>query len=137
MPTDKADTLLGSLPQNINIYSAKVDYTLPLKKGAKFEAGAKTSYVETDNNAIYDSVNYGMRVRDDGRSNHFIYKENVNAAYVNYSRSLSKKWFGQFGLRLENTNATGDQVTTGQKFDRHYTQLFPTAFIQFKPSDKK
>ena len=136
MPTDKADTLLGSLPQNINIYSAKVDYTLPLKKGAKFEAGAKTSYVETDNNAIYDSINYGIRVRDDGRSNHFIYKENVNAAYVNYSRSLSKKWFGQFGLRLENTNATGDQVTTGQKFDRHYTQLFPTAFIQFKPSDK-
>jgi hypothetical protein len=136
IPTDKADTLLGSLPQDINIYSAKVDYTLPLKKGAKFEAGVKTSYVETDNNAIYDSVNYGIRVRDNGRSNHFIYKENVNAAYVNYSRALSKKWFGQFGLRLENTNATGDQVTTGEKFDRHYTQLFPTAFIQYKASDK-
>ena len=136
MPTNKADTLLGSLPQDINIYSAKVDYTLPLKKGAKFEAGGKTSFVETDNNAIYDSLNYGIRVPDIGRSNHFIYKENVNAAYVNYSRPLTKKWFGQFGLRLENTNATGDQVTTGQDFDRHYTQLFPTAFIQFKPSDK-
>src|SRR5678816_2955791 len=77
-----------------------------------------------------------MRVRDYGRSNHFIYEENVNAAYVNYSRPLTKKWFGQFGLRLENTNATGDQVTTGQKFDRHYTQLFPTAFIQYKASEK-
>jgi hypothetical protein len=136
MPTEKADTLLGNLPQDIHIYSAKVDYTLPLKKGAKFEAGIKTSYVETDNNAIYDSVNYGIRVPDYGRSNHFIYKENVNAAYVNYSRPFTKKWFGQFGLRLENTNATGNQVTTGQNFDRHYTQLFPTAFIQFKPSDK-
>lgn len=135
-PTDKADTLLGSLPQNINIYTGKIDYTKPLKKGAKFEAGFKTSFVETDNNAIYDSVNYGVRVRDIGRSNHFIYKENVNAAYVNYSKPFSKKWFGQFGLRLENTNAKGDQVTTGQKFDRHYTQLFPTAYIQFKPSDK-
>jgi len=136
MPTKKADTLVGSLPQEIDIYSAKVDYTLPLKKGAKFEAGVKTSFVETDNNAVYDSVNYGTRVPDYGRSNHFIYKENVNAAYVNYTRPLSKKWFGQFGLRLENTNATGDQVTTGENFDRHYTQLFPTAFIQFKPSDK-
>src|SRR5688572_14556129 len=136
MPTKKADTLLGSLPQEIDIYSAKVDYTLPLKKGAKFEAGLKTSFVETDNNAIYDSVNYGMRVPDYGRSNHFIYEENVNAAYVNYSRPLTKKWFGQFGLRLENTNATGDLVTTGQKFDRHYTQLFPTAFIQYKASEK-
>ncbi len=136
VPTYKPDTLLGSLPQDINIYTARVDYTKPLKKGAKFEAGLKTSFVETDNNAIYDSLNYGQRVPDYGRSNHFIYKENVNAAYVNYSRPFSKKWFGQFGLRLENTNATGDQVTTGQKFDRNYTQLFPTAFIQFKPSEK-
>ena len=136
IPTYKADTLLGNLPQDIYIYTARVDYTKPLKKGAKFEAGLKTSFVETDNNAIYDSINYGERVQDIGRSNHFIYQENVNAAYVNYSRPFSKKWFGQFGLRLENTNATGDQVTTGQTFDRHYTQLFPTAFIQFKPSDK-
>jgi hypothetical protein len=136
IPTNKPDTLLGDLPQDINIYSAKVDYTLPLKKGAKFEAGLKTSFVETDNNAIYDSINYGLRVPDYGRSNHFIYQENVNAAYVNYSRPFTKKWFGQFGLRLENTNATGDQVTTSQNFDRHYTQLFPTAFIQYKASDK-
>ncbi|HEV8271794.1 MAG TPA: outer membrane beta-barrel family protein [Chitinophagaceae bacterium] len=136
IPTDKPDTLIGSLPQDINIYTAKVDYTLPLKKGAKFEAGLKTSFVETDNNAVYDSINYGIIVPDYGRSNHFIYKENVNAAYVNYSRPFTKKWFGQFGLRLENTNATGDQVTTGQNFDRHYTQLFPTAFIQYKANDK-
>ena len=136
VPTNKPDTLIGSLPQDINVYTAKVDYTLPLKKGAKFEAGLKTSFVETDNNAVYDSINYGIIVPDYGRSNHFIYQENVNAAYVNYSRPFSKKWFGQFGLRLENTNATGDQVTTNQQFDRHYTQLFPTAFIQYKPSDK-
>jgi outer membrane receptor protein involved in Fe transport len=136
IPTVKADTLLGSLPQDINIYTARMDYTKPLKKGAKFEAGLKTSFVETDNNAIYDSLNYGRKVRDIGRSNHFIYNENVNAGYVNYSRPFSKKWYGQFGLRVENTNAKGNQVTTGQRFDRHYTQLFPTAFIQFKPSDK-
>jgi iron complex outermembrane recepter protein len=136
IPTVKADTLLGDLPQDITIYTARVDYTKPLKKGAKFEAGLKTSFVETDNNAIYDSLNYGVRVRDNGRSNHFIYNENVNAAYVNYSRPFTKKWYGQFGLRLENTNAKGNQVTTVQRFDRHYTQLFPTAFLQFKPSDK-
>lgn len=136
VPTIKADTLLGNLPQDINIYTAKADYVKPLKKGAKFEAGLKTSLVKTDNNAVYDSLNYGVKVRDIGRSNHFIYRENVNAAYVNYSRPFNKKWYGQFGLRLENTNAKGDQVTTGDDFDRHYTQLFPTAFIQYKASDK-
>lgn len=136
IPTIKADTLLGSLPQNINIYSAKMDYLHPLKKGAKFEAGVKTSFVKTDNNAVYDSVNYGIKVRDIGRSNHFIYEENVNAAYVNFSRPISKKIFGQLGLRVENTNTKGKQITTNQQFERNYTQLFPTAFVQYKINEK-
>lgn len=136
MPTVKADTLYGNLPQDINIYTARVDYTHPLKKGAKLEAGAKSGFVKTNNNAIYDSLNYGVRVRDIGRSNHFIYDENVNAAYVNYSKPFTKKLFGQFGVRVENTNAKGNQITTGEKFDRHYTQVFPTAFFQFKANAK-
>ena len=136
IPTIKADTLLGNLPQDINIYSAKMDYLHPLKKGAKFEAGVKTSFVKTDNNAVYDSINYGVRVRDIGRSNHFIYEENVNAAYVNFSRPISKKVFGQLGLRVENTNTKGKQITTNQQFERNYTQLFPTAFVQYKINEK-
>src|SRR6266487_4785118 len=70
-------------------------------------------------------------VHDFNRSNYFIYEENINAAYVNLNKPLNKKWGAQFGLRVENTNAKGNQVTTNQKFDRHYTQLFPTAFVQY------
>ncbi len=136
LPTIKADTLLGNLPQQINIYTAKMDYSHPLKKGAKFEAGIKTSFVKTDNNAVYDSVNYGIKVRDIGRSNYFIYEENVNAAYVNYSKPFSKKLSGQFGVRVENTNAKGNQVTTAAKFKRNYTQIFPTAFFQYIANEK-
>jgi iron complex outermembrane recepter protein len=132
----KSDTLLGSLPQQINIYTAKADYLHPLKNNAKFEAGIKTSFVKTDNNAVYDSLNNGVRVRDIGRSNHFLYDENVNAAYVNYSRPLGKKWSAQFGLRVEHTNAKGTQVTTGEKFDRNYVQLFPTTYIQYQLNEK-
>jgi iron complex outermembrane recepter protein len=136
IPTIKADTLLGDLPQDINIYTAKMDYLHPLKNGAKFEAGIKTSFVKTDNNAVYDSINYGVRVRDIGRSNYFIYDENVNAAYVNYSRPFGKKFSGQFGVRMENTIAKGNQVTTGEKFKRNYTQVFPTAFLQYIANEK-
>ncbi len=135
-PSAVPDTLLGNLPQDINIYSAKVDYLHPMKKGAKFEAGIKTSFVKTDNNAIYDSVQNGEMVPDINRSNHFVYQENVNAAYVNYSRPLSKKLSGQFGLRLEHTNSKGNQITTGETFTRNYVQLFPTAYLQFT-ADKK
>ena len=41
---------------NFYIYTAKVDYVQPFKKGLKFEAGFKTSFVETDNVARYDSL---------------------------------------------------------------------------------
>jgi hypothetical protein len=108
----------------------------PITKTSKFEAGVKSSIVRTDNNANYDSIQFGNVIRDINRSNHFIYEENINAAYANMSTSFSKKWTAQLGLRLENTNAKGRQLTTGQNFDRHYTQLFPTAYFQYKANDK-
>jgi iron complex outermembrane receptor protein len=140
--------LLGDLPQNITIYSGKVDYSKPLKKGAKFEAGVKSSYVNTDNNARYDSLINGQLKLDSARYNNFNYKENVNAVYLNYSRPLGKKWSGQFGLRAENTNAKGYSdgfefntaqnkfIATVKTFDRHYTQIFPTAYLQYSANEK-
>ncbi len=146
--TKAPEVLMGNLPTDIRIYSGKVDYTLPLKKGAKFEAGIKSSYVKNDNNARYDSIKTNMMVLDSARSNHFIYDENINAAYVNYSRPLGKKWSAQFGLRLENTNAKGiskgyaynTQLKkfeyTETKFNRSYSQLFPTVYLQYTASEK-
>ena len=147
-PTFRPDTLLGSLPQNIKIYTGKTDYSHPLKKGAKFEAGIKTSFVTTDNDGVYNNLINSQPILDSGRSNHFIYKENVNAAYVNYSRPLGKKWSGQFGLRIENTNSDGHSSgyefnATENKFSyvnkyfkRKYTQLFPTAYLQYTLNEK-
>lgn len=146
IPTFTPDTLLGSLPQDINIYTAKIDYSHPLKKGAKIEAGVKVGLVKTDNDAVYDSLLNNKRILDRGRSNHFVYEENVNAAYVNFSKEFSKKLSGQFGLRLENTNAKGRSmgqafrnnvwVPFDTTFNRHYTQLFPTAYLQYTVNEK-
>jgi iron complex outermembrane recepter protein len=132
----KADTLIAALPQNINIYSGRVDYLHPLKKGARFEAGIKVSMVRTDNNARYDSIQYGQKVNDLNRTNHFIYEENINAAYVNLSTPISKKLSAQLGLRVENTASTGNQVTQNKQFKNDYSGLFPTAYFQYKVDDK-
>ena len=132
----KPDTLLGSLPQDIAIYSLKVDYLKPLKKGARFEAGIKSSFVKTDNNASYDSLKNNSLIHDFGRSNHFVYDENINAAYINYSRPISKKISGQFGIRMEHTHSNGNQITTGIVFKRDYVQLFPTAYLQYQANPK-
>ncbi len=132
----RPDTLLGNLPQQINIYSIKLDYTKPLKKGARFEAGVKSSFVKTDNNAAYDSIRNGNVIHDLNRSNHFVYDENINAAYVNYSRPINKKLSAQLGLRMEHTHSTGNQITSNTVFARDYVQLFPTMYIQYQPSQK-
>jgi len=142
------DTLYGVLPQNIYIYSAKVDYVHPFKKGLKFEAGIKTSFVETDNVARYDSLINNNTKLDSARRNDFVYKENINAAYINFSKQLNKKISAQLGLRLENTSASGN--STGYAFDMdkekfvdfdttfnlNYTQLFPTLYVQYAMNEK-
>jgi len=142
-PVGMQETLLGSLPQTIEIVSGKIDYTKPLKKGAKFEAGLKASNVKTDNNAVYENVINNNAVLDSTLSNHFVYKEKIAAAYVNYSRPLGKKWSGQFGLRLEKTVADGDSrgfvynnaqgkfIPFLETFNRDYAQLFPTMYLQY------
>lgn len=122
--------LRGHLPGRIHIITGKLDYTHPLKKGAKFEAGVKSSYVKNDNDAQYSYIENGNQIFDASRSNHFIYQENVNAAYVNYSRQFNK-WGVQLGLRMENTNVKGNQLTIKEKFDSSYLQVFPTTYVSY------
>ncbi len=130
------ETIKGLVPSAIDIYSAKADFSKTLHGGIKFEAGLKSSYVTTDNNAQYGNIQNGQYTTDSGRSNHFLYKENINAAYVNFGKQFNKKWSGQLGLRAENTVMKGDQLTTGQNFNRDYTQLFPTVYIGYTLNEK-
>ncbi len=133
-PTSEPMVLKGHLPSYINIYSVKSDYTLPLKSGGSLEAGIKSSYVKTDNLVDYERQAVDKWVPD-ARSNHFIYDENINAAYINLNKPV-KKWNFQGGLRLENTTAKGFQVTNDSTFHRHFTDLFPSAFVSYNLNKK-
>ncbi len=134
--------LTGHLPSAINIYTFKTDYTRPLAKGYKLETGIKLSYVNTDNTAAYyDLVNNVAEV-DTTKTNHFLYHENINAAYVNMTKQY-KKLTAQIGVRLENTNYSGHQLGNGvsvinqdSSFSRSYVNLFPTAFFSYDLNDK-
>jgi len=124
--------LVGDIPSLIDIYSIKSDYTHPMKGNMRFDAGFKVSYVDNDNQVDYMRLDNGNWVPD-GRSNHFVYDENINAAYV----SLNKKWkkfSAQTGLRLENTISKGHQLTTDSSFKRNYTSLFPTVYLNYEAS---
>ncbi|MEN0053239.1 MAG: outer membrane beta-barrel protein [Mucilaginibacter sp.] len=127
--------LTDNLPSTINIYSAKADYTHPLKGKAKLEAGFKSSYVNTDNAANYFNVIDNVSAIDYNNTNRFLYKENINAAYINFNKDFGR-FSLQTGLRLENTNGSGHQLGNAQRpdssFVKHYTNLFPTAYFSYK-----
>jgi iron complex outermembrane receptor protein len=128
-------------PTNIDIYSFKADYTMNWLKG-RLGLGAKVSYVTSANNfQEYDLESTG-RVLDSLSSDNFNYNENINAAYLNYSRTFVKGPTLQAGLRVENTNSKGNSVGWQQvtadyspydsTFPRHYTDLFPSASLSWK-----
>lgn len=129
-----ADMLVGSLPSDIKIYSAKADYIHPFTSGLKMEAGLKFSFVNTDNTAGYYNMVNGTQTVDYEKTNQFQYTENINAAYVNFSKTI-KKWGFQSGLRVENTTYEGNQFGNPQRtdsaFKKSYTSAFPTTYISY------
>ncbi|MEJ8800509.1 TonB-dependent receptor domain-containing protein [Pontibacter sp. H249] len=130
----KYEFLQSDNPIAYNIYSAKVDFGKTIGK-AKVELGAKASYVKSDNELQFFEVADGQRINDPKRSNHFVYEENIYAAYANVSTSLSKNLTMQAGLRAEQTISTGLLVTKNEKNDRNYLDFFPSIFLQQKVSD--
>lgn len=133
-PTDSGQ-LRGLIPSTISIWSGRADYTQTLSKSLKLEAGWKSSYVTTDNTAYYDNLLSGAWEPDYGKTNHFIYRENINAVYLNLNKELGK-WSIQTGVRFENTNYRGHQLGNPMKpdsaFDRQYNNIFPTTYISYQ-----
>jgi outer membrane receptor protein involved in Fe transport len=127
--------LRAFLPSNISIYSFRAAYIHPLKNKAKFEAGVKSSLVKIDNRAPYETFDnsFDEWVTDPIRADHFRYRENINAAYINFNKEF-KKWSFQTGLRYEATSSKGTQVLKNKSYPRDYGQLFPTLYVNYNVS---
>ncbi|RZL13428.1 MAG: hypothetical protein EOO89_17550, partial [Pedobacter sp.] len=129
-----ANSLITDQDGMINVQSFKTDYVYPFSKSAKFEAGFKTSFVQSDNDVKFFDIISQQQVLDPLRSNHFIYNENINALYTSFAKEFKKTDF-QIGLRMEHTNTKGNQLATGQSFSRGYVNFFPSAVVNQKLSE--
>ena len=123
-------SLRNALPTDIRIGVGSLDYTQPLWKG-KWEVGIKASRVYTDNNAAYEILDGQKWVNDSTRTNHFTYLEQVNAAYTDFGSTVLG-WDYKVGVRAEQTISTGDLITTGEKNDGRYIDLFPSLSLHKK-----
>jgi len=124
-----SDTIIYNMlsPSDINIFSLRSDYEQNFAKG-RLGLGFKFSYVTTKNDFQQYNVSpsYDEKWMDTLHSNDFDYKEHVNAAYVNYNRTL-KGWALQAGLRVENTNTKGES-TGYSSGGGGYITTTPTSF---------
>jgi iron complex outermembrane receptor protein len=134
-PGGYEESIQGDLPSRIRILSAKADYTQHIGEKMKVEAGWKSSRVSTNNLAEYYFRHNNNWQPDLGKTNHFLYTENIHAAYANAEQQL-KRFTIQGGLRFEHTayDATqlGNAARKDSSFSRRYNSLFPTAYITYK-----
>ncbi|WP_158795587.1 TonB-dependent receptor domain-containing protein [Pedobacter sp. L105] len=125
----------NATPSTVKIWSGKLDYTIPFTAKTKLETGLKSSFVQTDNDFQFEDFQFNTWKNDPSRSNRFIYKENVNAAYANLNTEFNSTSL-QVGLRTELTHSEGNSPTLQQIVKRNYTDLFPNLSLSQKLSDQ-
>ncbi len=121
---------------DIDIYTFLVDVETDLW-GGKLGFGTKLSQVGTDNTFLFYDIPDEDPVFNESRSNIFLYDENVYAGYFNYARSIGEKWSFSAGLRVEQTDATGnlkafDPELSEPPVESNYLNAFPSAGVMYK-----
>jgi len=134
MQTGTPYLLMNNSPADNEIRSIAADYSQPLGKG-QLEAGLKATLTTTDNDINWLQQLEKQWVTDEGKTNHFIYDENIYAAYATYSRSI-KKFDLQAGLRAEQTYTKGRSLTLNQVNKRDQFNLFPSLSVMYNHSQK-
>jgi iron complex outermembrane receptor protein len=116
-------------------WTGLVNFSSPLGKVAKLDAGAKFSYSKSDNNLIFGPLVNGVYTVSPTFSNNFIYTERVSAAFVNYTGSFGK-FDMEAGLRGEYTQSKGTSININLVTPYNYFNLFPTLMLNYRHNDK-
>ncbi|MDE3251501.1 MAG: TonB-dependent receptor [Bacteroidota bacterium] len=131
----QAEGSRGDLPSGIDIFSVKADHRIQISNYSKLESGYKISSIRTDNVAAYDYFDGTQWKEDLGKSNHFLYKEAIQAIYSSMEYKKAKLSY-QLGLRFENTNydahQLGNSARNDSAFSNHYSGFFPSGYLSYE-----
>ena len=122
----------GDIGNNRDFINFKSDLKWKLPKKFTLESGLKSTLLLYKSETNYFKESGGTRVKDNFRTNSYRYRENINAAYL----QASKTWGNivlKSGVRLENTNMKGRQQIPGDtSFTINRTDFFPYIYISKK-----
>lgn len=124
-----------------NQLTVQVDYTDPRGENSKLETGLRT-FVNNQTSLFNSySLSSGAEVKLP-LSNHYKYREIVNAAYITYTDKIGEIGY-QLGLRAEHSKFDGTLIDSATKFGYQYPSdmgnlfnaLFPSVFLSKKIGD--
>lgn len=108
----------------------QADYVHPFKGEQKLETGIKTTFRNYDNNMQIkqsdESAKYWFI--DSSLSNHFVYDEIINAAYINFS-GIFKDIGYQLGTRAEHTYTDGELKFKNKDVGYSRLDFFPSFYL--------
>jgi outer membrane receptor protein involved in Fe transport len=126
--------------------TVNLDYVNPLTENSKLELGAEARLFDT--NILFSS---NQKTEIEGgklltyRDVDFDYTRNIYSLYATYGKKLNK-WTYQVGVRAENVNVdaiydedatvNNKKEKTNSTFLNNYTQLYPSMFVTYSPSEK-
>ena len=117
--------------QDTKIYTAQLDYVLPVKETSKFETGLKTSTINNNSAISQFDIENGNETLDTNNSDGFDYNERIYAAYANYSKDWEK--FSLIaGIRAEQTETKGVSALANNLNEQSYLEWFPSASLNYK-----
>ena len=118
-----------------NEYTLQADYTLPINKVFKLEAGGKSIFrriSSTSDYFLYDNNNMAFVV-DPNNSNVYDYNQNVFAGYSVFTITLPKSYSILAGVRDENTDINGNSINQSQNLapvTQNYNTFVPSLTLQ-------
>ena len=118
---------MDNSPSQINVRSEKVDFTQALSATGVLSAGLKNNQVNSNNNIEFgqrsDSASVFVPVPT--LTDHFIYNERINAAYLGYEDKYNKTGLS-LDFRGEQTNSYAESLNPNKTVLRSYFDLFPS-----------
>ena len=115
--------------QNVDIYSAKLDFQTKFWQTGMIECGVKYALSSTDNNMTTDSILNGTYLPTS--QSDFLYQEHVAAAYISAGKQFGEHWSVKLGIRGEYTFSHGNWTSAGSVTNKSYFDPFPTAYVGY------
>ncbi|WP_142682951.1 outer membrane beta-barrel protein [Chitinophaga polysaccharea] len=127
-----ADRQLNKGKNGNRFWNLQSDYTSPLGKKGKLEAGVKATMRHIDNDYLATLFNWDA---DDylvspTLSNKYNYEEDIYAGYINFANAFGNLGY-QVGVRAEQSQLKGYSFTKDTTVNNRFFNLFPSVFLKY------